>query len=100
MVEGGMPIQQSFLSAACLKYVLREGRCKATWKRDFKLPWREAGPPDHHDDKWIWTSRLSIKDSLPKGLCDTPSCQRAWPSQVTIQGYLAHQKMHPPRTPP
>jgi len=28
-----------------------EGRCKATWKREFKLPWREAGPPNHHDDK-------------------------------------------------
>ena len=27
------------------------GRCKATWKRRFKLPWREAGPPNHHDDK-------------------------------------------------
>ena len=25
--------------------------CKAIWKREFKLPWREAGPPDHHDDK-------------------------------------------------
>ena len=28
------------------------------------LPWREAGPPNHHDDKWIRTSRLSIKNSL------------------------------------
>jgi len=26
-------------------------RKKATWKREFKLPWREAGPPNHHDDK-------------------------------------------------
>ena len=25
--------------------MLEEGRCKATWKREFKLPWREAGPP-------------------------------------------------------
>ena len=23
----------------------------ATWKRESKLPWREAGPPNHHDDK-------------------------------------------------
>ena len=23
----------------------------ATWKREFKLPWREAGPPNHHDDE-------------------------------------------------
>ena len=29
----------------------QEGRCKATWKRESKLPWREAGPPNHHDDK-------------------------------------------------
>ena len=29
----------------------QEGRCKATLKREFKLPWREAGPPDHLDDK-------------------------------------------------
>ena len=28
-----------------------EGRCKATWKREYKLPWREAGPPNHHDDR-------------------------------------------------
>ena len=24
-------------------------RCKATWKKEFKLPWREAGPPNHDD---------------------------------------------------
>ena len=30
---------------------LLEGRCKATWNREFELPWREAGPPNHHDDK-------------------------------------------------
>ena len=29
---------------------LEEGRCKATWEREFKLQWREAGPPYHHDD--------------------------------------------------
>jgi len=28
-----------------------EGRCKATWKRGLKLSWREADPPNHHDDK-------------------------------------------------
>jgi len=30
---------------------LEEGRCKATWKSEFKLPWREAGPFNHHDDR-------------------------------------------------
>ena len=31
-----------------------EGRCKApwkSWKREFKLPWREAGPPNHPEEK-------------------------------------------------
>ena len=28
-----------------------KGRCKVTWKMKFTLPWREAGPLDHHDDK-------------------------------------------------
>jgi len=28
-----------------------EGRCKATWKTELKLPWRQAGPPDHHNDQ-------------------------------------------------
>jgi len=26
-------------------------RCKATWKRGFELPWREAGPPNLLDEK-------------------------------------------------
>ena len=30
---------------------LQEGRCKATWERGFKSSWREAGPPNHRDDK-------------------------------------------------
>jgi hypothetical protein len=30
---------------------VQEGRCKATWKIEFKLPWREAVSPNHHDDK-------------------------------------------------
>ena len=29
----------------------KEGRRKATWKREFKLPWREAGPPNRYDDE-------------------------------------------------
>ena len=27
-----------------------EGRYKATWRGEGKLPWREAGPPSHLDD--------------------------------------------------
>ena len=29
-----------------------------------KVPWREAGPPNHHDDKVVRTNRLSIKNAL------------------------------------
>ena len=39
------------LCASEVKVDIQEGRCKATWKREFKLPWREAGPPNLHDDK-------------------------------------------------
>jgi len=35
----------------------------ATWKREFKLPWREAGPPNHHDDKV--DSDLQVKPGMP-----------------------------------
>ena len=28
-----------------------EGRYKTSGKREFKIPWREAGPPNHLDDK-------------------------------------------------
>jgi len=38
----------------------QKGRCEATWKRGFKLPWREAGPPTWR----LQTSRFSIKHSL------------------------------------
>jgi len=32
--------------------------------REFKLPWREAGPPNHHDDNVDSDCRMSIKNSL------------------------------------
>jgi len=32
----------------------------------------EAGPPNHHDDKWIRTRRLSIKNSLSVDLTGLP----------------------------
>ena len=34
-----------------LQHLFAEGRCKATWKKKFELPWREAVPPNYHDDK-------------------------------------------------
>ena len=27
------------------------GKWEVRWKREFKFSWREAGPPNHHDDK-------------------------------------------------
>jgi len=38
-------------------------------KRELKLPWREAGPPNHHDDKVDLTRRLSVKNSLWQVRC-------------------------------
>ena len=38
------------------------GRGKATWKREFKLPWREAGAPNHHDDKVDSDQQVVNKD--------------------------------------
>ena len=50
--------------------LLEEGRCKATWKTEFKLPWHKAGPPNHHDDKvdsdqQVVKKELSLSVSLP-----------------------------------
>ena len=41
-------------------------------QRDFKLPWREAGPPNHHDDKVdsdqpIVNKELSLSDEWTVG---------------------------------
>ena len=48
---------KSWLAVLCATSVVaawqkgsRAGRCKATCKSGCKLPWREAGPPDHLDD--------------------------------------------------
>ena len=59
---------------------------KATWKKAFKLPWREAGPPNHHDDQvdsgqQVVNKELSLYgpyhaivmeavDHFSKGTCD------------------------------
>ena len=45
-----------------------EGKCKATWKREFKISWREAGPPNHHDDKvdsdrWVVNKDFSLSST-------------------------------------
>ena len=40
-----------------------EGRCKATWQREFKLPWREAGPPNYLNDT-IDSDQLVVNKEL------------------------------------
>ena len=32
-------------------FICKNLRCKATLKREFKLPWREAGPPNYYNDE-------------------------------------------------
>ena len=32
-------------------HTAEEGRYKATWRREFKFPWREASPQHHLDDE-------------------------------------------------
>ena len=49
---------------------LQEGRCKATWKREIKLPWREAGPPNHHDDK-VDSDQKVVNKEIPLSLHDS-----------------------------
>jgi len=45
---GVLSVTDPVHSRAFLRLPPAEGRCKATWKREFIL---EAGPPNHHDDK-------------------------------------------------
>ena len=45
-------------------------RYKATWKREFKLPWREAGPPNHLDDV-VDADQLVVDKELALSLVPT-----------------------------
>ena len=45
---------------------VRAAHGQATWKREFKLPWREAGPLNRLDEKvdsdqWVVTKELSLE---------------------------------------
>jgi hypothetical protein len=52
-----------YLSKSGVEMVLPLLECKATWKREFKLPWRKAGLLISMIE-WTRTSRLSIKISF------------------------------------
>ena len=62
-VRGDVPQVQLHLRRSEVEVWSWEGRYKATWKREFKLPWRKAGQFILMI-KWTLTSRLSIKISL------------------------------------
>ena len=56
-----------------------ELRCKASWKKELKLPWREAGLPNHQDDKvdsyqWVVNDEHSL--SFPRRSCLPPGSKR------------------------
>jgi len=81
------------------------GGLGATWKREFKLPWREAGPSNHHDDKVVSDQQVVNKELALSGLdlrflrvdldCEG-ACQLGlvW----GLQGYLTYKKPHHLRT--
>jgi len=50
--------------------------------------------------KWIRTSRLPINHSFPHRMATRKECDNAgsWRISPSIQGCLAHKKLHPPRT--
>ena len=43
------------------KCSVQEDRYKATWKRELKLPWREAAPPNHLCDE-VDSERQAVKE--------------------------------------
>ena len=53
---------------------------KAIWKREVKLPWREAGAPNYHDDK-VDLDQKVVKNCLSW----TPDRPRRWRGSVGRQ---------------
>jgi len=64
----------------------QEGRCQATWKRDFKLPWRKVGPPNDHDDK-VDSDQLAVNKELSL-VCEGVTLQASrFSSAGVLDGY-------------
>ena len=59
---------------ACACITKEEGRCKATWTREFEIPLREAGPPNHHDDK-VDSDQQVVNEEL--SLCQSHGAEEA-----------------------
>ena len=65
-------LTQSIRNDTCgIDLGFEKGRYKATWKREFKLPWREAGPPNHLDEK-VDVDQSVVNKELSLGLWDGP----------------------------
>jgi len=62
--------------------VTQEGRYKATWKKEFKIPWREAGPPDHLDDKVKSDQEVVNKELF---LFGRQKVEAAWSMKTRLQ---------------
>ena len=62
----------------------------SNFKREFKLPWREAGPPNHHDDKVGSDQQVVKKElSLSLGLREQePACGSYPRGGVSITTYM------------
>ena len=55
--------------------------CKATWKREFKLPWREAGSSNHLDDK-VDLDQLFVTKELSLCRAVAPEAGSSWTTGV------------------
>jgi hypothetical protein len=57
----------------------QKGRCKATWKSDFKLSWREAGSPNHHNDQVDSDRQVVNKELSPSLPTPAPISEKSRP---------------------
>jgi len=78
--------------------VWRGDSCSATrWSLGVWCSWAtQAGPPYHHDDKWIRTIRLSIKNSFSVNRLAGGQlfCDKVVAGRVVLVGDSAHLSSH------
>ena len=72
---------------ADLQAISLSGLVTWVWKREFKLPWREAGPPDHHNDK-VDSDQYVVNNELSLwGLGFRVSCVQQGQSHFRGEGF-------------
>jgi len=67
------------------------------WKREFKPPWREAGPPNHHDDK-VDSDQYVVNKELSPSL--SLSLDRTWWEEGEAEATLEATQGQIPQMPP